>query len=131
MTKKKKKEKRNAKRIQYYHENKESINRKLQFEFAAHQQVDDSNTASDSSCKPKKYDWALYKHNQRAKAKEEMKKKEKGKRTRSDSGTAFPTRMSKKRRVSLLRRGFENSSEFLSVFRSLRGIAEGATCGRK
>ena len=94
----KKKEKRNAKRMKYYHENKESIKRKLRekdaeakrSKAAAHQQVDDSNTASDSSCKPKKYDWALYKCNQRAKAKEEMKKKEKGKRTRGDSGTAFP-----------------------------------------
>ena len=107
----KKKEKRNAKHMKYYHENKESINRKLRekraeakrSKAAAHQQVDDSNTASDSSCKPKKYDWALYKRNQRAKAKEEMKKKEKGKRTRSDSGTAFPTRMSKKRRVDLVK----------------------------
>ena len=108
---KKKKEKRNAKRVKYYHENKESINRKLRekraeakrSKAAAHQQVDDSNTASDSSCKPKKYDWALYKRNQRAKAKEEMKKKEKAKRTRSDSGTAFPARMSKKRRVDLVK----------------------------
>ena len=107
----KKKEKRNAKRMKYYHENKESIKRKLREKHAeakrskaaAHQQVDDSNTASDSSCKPKKYDWALYKCNQRAKAKEEMKKKEKGKRTRGDSGTAFPTRMSKKQRVDLVK----------------------------
>ena len=81
---KRKKENRNAKRLAHYHNNKESINRKLrekrseakQLKAAAQQQVDDSNTASNSSCKPKKYDWALYKRNQRAKAKEEMKKKD-------------------------------------------------------
>ena len=108
---KKKKEKQNAKRMKFYHENKESINRKLRekraeakrSKAAAHQLVDDSNTASDSNCKPKKYDWALYKRNQRARAKEEMKKKGKGKRTHNDSGTAFPTRMSKKRRVDLVK----------------------------
>ena len=108
---KKKKEKRNAKRMKYYHENNESINRKLcekraeakRLKASAQQKVDDSNTASNSSCKPKKYDWALYKRNQRANAKEEMKKKAKGKRTRNDSGTAFPIRMSKKRRADLVK----------------------------
>ena len=104
---KRKKENRNAKRLVYYHNNKESINRKLRekraeakrLKAAVQQQVDDFNTASDSSCKPKKYNLALYKRNQRAKAKEEMKKKKKkgkSKRTRNDSGTAFPNRMAKK-----------------------------------
>ena len=108
---KRKKENRSAKRLAHYHNNKESINRKLRekrseakrLKAAAQQQVDNSNTASDSSCKPKKYDWALYKRNQRAKAKEELKKKEESKCTRNDSGTAFPTRMSKKRRVDLVK----------------------------
>ena len=99
---KKKEENRNAKRLKYYHENKESINRKLRekraeakrLKAAAERQVDENNTASNSSCKPKKYDWALYKRNQRAKAREEMKKKttkkkkEKGERG-NDSGTAY------------------------------------------
>ena len=107
---KRKKEKQNAEHLRHYNENRENINRKRREKRAqakrlktSQQEVPDSSTALGSSSKPKKYDWALYKRNERPRAKEAMKKKEeKAKRKRSEaevSGTAFPTRMSKKRRV--------------------------------
>ena len=85
---KNKKEIRNAKRMKYYHENKESINRKLRekrveakrLKAAAKRQVDDNNSASNSSCKPKKYDWALYKRNQRVRDRGDEEKDGKGER---------------------------------------------------
>ena len=115
----KKKEKESANRLKYYHANRESINRKRrektaqarQLKAAQQSQTIDTNTVGggiNDSSKPKKYDWALYKRRQRARAKEELAKTEnkKCKRKRKEgqvSAAAFPSRMSKKRRIDLVK----------------------------
>ena len=115
--KRKKKEKDSANRLKYYYANKESINRKRREKTAqarqlkaAQQSIDTSTVGDgiDDSSKPKKYDWALYKRRQRARAKEELAKKEnkKCKRKRKEgqvSAAAFPSRMSKKRQIDLVK----------------------------
>ena len=79
-----KKEKESANRLEYYYANRESINRKGREKTvqarklrAAQQAIDTSTVrdATDDSSKEKKYDWALYKRRQRARAKVEMAKK--------------------------------------------------------
>lgn len=109
----KKKEKQNANRLEYYYAKRESINRKRREkraqarELKAAQWVTDTvRDGVDNTSKPKKYDWALYKRRQRARAKEEMEKQEgkaKCKCRRKEgqmSTTTFPSRMSKKRSSS-------------------------------
>ena len=113
----KKKEKESANRLKYHYANRENINRKRREKTAparqlkaAQQSIDTSTVGDgiDDSSKPKKYDWALYKRRQRAKAKEELAKKEnkKCKRKRKEgqvSAAAFPSRMSNKRRIDLVK----------------------------
>ena len=73
--------------MKYYYANRESINRKRREkraqarELKAPRQVIDTmgDDRIDNSSKPKKYDWALYKRRQRARAKEEIVKKGKAK----------------------------------------------------
>ena len=106
----KKKEKESANRLKYYYANRESINRKRREkraqarELKAARQVIDTmgDDRIDNSSKPKKYDWALYKRRQRARAKEEIAKKEgkakcKRRRKEGEVSIAFSSRMSKKR----------------------------------
>ena len=71
--------------MKYYHANRKSINRKRREKTAqarqlkaAQQSIDTSTVGDgiDDRSKPKKYDWALYKRRQRARAKEELAKKD-------------------------------------------------------
>ena len=114
--KKRKEEKVREERSKYYQENKESINRKRREKRqkakelkVARQNVPDGETKVTDNSATKKYDWALYKRRQRARAKEEIKRNEetsratKSKRSSEVSGQSgnkiFPTRMAKKRKV--------------------------------
>ena len=101
--------------MKYYYANRGSINRKHREKTvqarqlkAAQQSIDTSTVrhGNDDSSKPKKYDWALYKRRQQARAKEELEKKENNKCKRKEgqvSAAAFPSRMSKKRRTDLVK----------------------------
>jgi hypothetical protein len=104
--KKRKEDKVRDQRAKYYQENKERINRERrekrqkakELNVAKQSVVDDDTSAVDNSA-TKKYDWALYKRRQRARAKEEIeRKKDKpitNKRKRSSvvsRHTTFPTK---------------------------------------
>lgn len=108
----KKKEKERADRLKYYHENKESINAKRREKRAKARQLKAA-TENIEDSKTKKYDWALYKPRQRARAKEQtLEKKDKShkvKPTSNQKGRAssntvtFPSRMSKKRHIDVVK----------------------------
>ena len=104
-------------RAKYYRENKERINRERrekrqkakELNVAKQSVVDDDTSVVDNSA-TKKYDWALYKRRQRARAKEVIERKKdkpitnKCKRSSVVSRhTTFPTRRAKKWHVDLVR----------------------------
>lgn len=127
-SKRRKREKSREERLKYYQANKERVNWKRcekrqkakESEVAQSQTVSEAGQArgaTDAIDGRKKYDWALYKRRRRARAMENLKKKEKLlKNKRTSEGPAFPTRMSKKRKVDLVKSHLPKSLAKIAAF---------------